>query len=316
MKKLLFAFLVLTLMISGCAAPAQQPEPTPIKIAVLPVLDVLPLYVAEANGYFEANGIEVELVPVSSAPERDQLMQAGQIDGMLTESVTSLIYNRDAARIKIVRFARTATATTPIFRILAAKDSGIQTPADLKGVEIGISQGTIIDYMTDRALEKAGLGKEDIARVAVPKIDERLTLLASGQLKAATLPDPVASLALQQGAVLVVDDTTVPEVSNSVYAFSVKTLEENPAAVKAFLKAVEQAVMEINKDKAAVKPLLIEKKLVPPPLLDSYILPDFPTASVPSEAQWADALTWAKERGLVSGDVSYTSSVDGSYLPE
>lgn len=314
MKRLLSLVLLFMLVITGCTAPAQ-PEAKPLKIAVLPVLDVLPLYFAEANGYFKANGVEVELVPVASAPERDQLMQAGQIDGMLTESVTSLIYNRDAARIKIVRFARTASPSAPIFRILAAKDSGIQSPADLKGVEIGISQGTIIDYMTDRALEKAGLAKEDIARVAVPKIDERLALLASGQLKAATLPDPVASLALQQGAVLVVDDTTVPDVSNSVYAFSIKSLEENPTAVKAFLKAVEQAVLEINKDKSAVKPLLVEKKLVPPPLLDSYVLPDYPTAAVPSQDQWADALAWAKERGLVTTDVSYASTVDGSFLP-
>ena len=91
------------------------------------MLDSLPLYVAQANGYFQDAGVTVELIPVGSAPERDQLMQSGQIDGMLNEVVTTLYYNRETPKIKMVRFARVATAEYPVFRILAAKDSGITT---------------------------------------------------------------------------------------------------------------------------------------------------------------------------------------------
>ena len=252
MKKIMHILIILGfLLLASCTS--KPAESTPLKVAVLPVLDTLPLYVAEKEGFFADAGIQVELIPVGSAPERDQLMQSGQIDGMLNELVTTLYYNREDSKVKIVRFARIATSDYPVFRILAAKDSGITSVEDLKGVEIGISTGTIIEYMTDRVLANAGLTPEEIKKIAVPKIADRTALLESGELKAAVMPDPLASLLLQKGAVLVIDDTTLPEVSNSVFTFSSSTLTDRPEDVKAFLEAVEKAVNAINADKPSTK---------------------------------------------------------------
>ena len=44
--------------------------------------------------------------------------------------------------------------------------------------------------------------------------------------------------------------------------------------------------------------------------------PTFPTASVPSEAQFADALDWAVSNGLIPAAQKYTDTIDGSYLPK
>jgi len=313
-KKTLLVTLVLALLVAGCAkGPAQTKT---LKVAVLPVLDSLPLYVAQANGYFLDAGVTVELIPVGSAPERDQLMQSGQIDGMLNEVVTTLYYNRETPKIKIVRFARTARAEYPVFRILAAKDSGITTVEGLKGVAIGVSEGTIIEYMADRVLQNAGLTPEEIKKIAVPKIADRTALLESGELKAAVMPDPLASLLMQKGAVLVIDDTTLPEVSNSVYSFSVDTLTNYPKEVRSFLKAVERAVVEINNNKDAYTNLMVEQKLVPEAVVGSYPIPDFPTASVPSESQFANALAWTQSKGLVQTDLKYSDNIDSSFLPK
>lgn len=313
-KKTILLILVVTLVIAGCA---KTPEETkPLKFAVLPVLDSLPLYVAQANGYFKEEGLTVELIPVGSAPERDQLMQSGQIDGMLNEVVTTLYYNRETPKIKIVRFARTATSEYPVFRILAAKNSGISTVEELKGVEIGVSEGTIIEYMADRVLQNAGLTPGDIKKIAVPKIADRTALLESGELKAAVMPDPLASLLMQKGAVLVIDDTTLPDVSNSVYSFSNDTLKKYPNEVKAFLRAVEKAVVEINNHKDSYTDLMVEQKLVPQAVVGKYPIPDFPTASVPSQAQFSDALSWAKDKGLVATDLKYNDNIDSSFLPK
>lgn len=313
MKKWVLAVFFLILSASGCNPSAAQA--TPLKIAVLPVLDVLPLYVAQQQGYFEKAGVTVELVRVASAPERDQLMQAGQVDGMLNETVTTLFYNKEQPRVKIVRFARTATNQYPLFRILAAKDSLVQTPADLAGAQVAISNGTVIEYLTDRLLEKSGVNPGEIEKVSVPKIDERMALLEAGKLDAAVLPDPVASLSIQKGARVILDDTVYPEFSNSVYTFSIQTIEKRPEDVKAFLKAVEQAVQDINADKTRWNDLLTEQKLVPQPLLASYQLPDFPTAGVPSETQFFDALSWAMEKGLITKPLEYKDCVNAGFLP-
>ena len=89
----------------------------------------------------------------------------------------------------------------------------------------------------------------------------------------------------------------------------------NEAAVRGFLAAIEEAVADINADKGAWQNLLVDRQLVPAPLIGSYTIPDFPTASVPSQAQFADVLAWAKSAGLVENDVPYVGSVDASYLP-
>jgi NitT/TauT family transport system substrate-binding protein len=301
-KTLLFLTLLLTLPLTACGGE-QAPET--LKVAVLPILDALPMHAALEQGYFAEQNLEVELVPVNSGPERDQLMQAGQIDAMINELVSVIFYNQNETQVVIVRFARTATADSPVFRILAAADSGIEGVEDLAGVEIGISEGTVIAYTTDRILENAGLSTDEIATVAVPRIPDRLNLLQSGELSAANLPDPVASLAILNGAVPIIDDSSLPEVGTSVISFSVATIDEKPDAVSRFLAALEMAVEDLNQDPGQFMGLLAEKGLVPPPLLEGYQLPAYVTASVPSEAQWQDALDWALEKGLIENEPAY-----------
>ena len=296
--------LVFGVLLTACTPKASQQQK--VRIAVLPVIDALPIYVAQQEGYFKEQGVEVEIVPVLSAPERDQLMQSGQVDGILTEVVVNMIYNKETPQIKTVPFLRTTTVTTPMFRILAAKDSGINTVADLAGVPIAISEGTVIEYMTDRVLQRAGLAPEDIAKVAVPKISDRMAFLDSGQVQAAVMPDPLASLSIKNGARVIIDDTSYPEVSHSVLAFRIETLNQQGEAVRKVLAGIEQAVTAINGDKTRWNGLLAELKLVPEPLLKDYVLPDYPLASVPSEEQFADAMQWAREKGLIQKDLQYT----------
>ena len=311
-NRLIFLFVLAALILAGCGGAA---EPQTIKVAVLPILDALPMHVALDKGYFAEENLEVELVPVNSGPERDQLMQSGQVDAMINEIVSVMFYNQQQTEVVIVRFARAATADSPVFSILAAADSGIETVEDLARVEIGISEATVIEYMTDRVLQNAGLAPEEINTIAVPRIPDRLALLQSGELPAATLPDPVTGLAVLDGAKVIIDDSTLPEVGTSVVTFSVQAVEEKPDAVRGFLAALEKAVDDLNSSPEEFTPLLAEKGLVPPPLLETFTLPPYVTASVPTEAQWQDALDWATEKGMISTSPTYADSVDDSFLP-
>ena len=317
---LLVAFLLVPWAAACSPAASEQPEATPepvtLKIALLPVLDALPMYVAQQAGLFEANGVAVEFIPVPSAPERDQVVSSGQADGMINEAVSTLFYNRESTRLQIVRFARTATTDTPLFRILSSGNSGITGPDGLRGVEIGVSQGTVIEYLTERLLEQEGFGADEIATVAVPKIDVRMSLLASGELKAAMLPEPLSSLAEQQGAVVVLDDTRHPEYSFSTISFRKEVIDAHPDAIRGFLAAIEEATRQINADPTRWSAMMAEQNLVPQPVRATFQVPQFPTASVPTEAQWADALAWAKAKGLIDTDVAYNTSVTPDFLPK
>jgi NitT/TauT family transport system substrate-binding protein len=311
--------IVLSIFLAACSqnvTPTEtSDEPVTLRIAVLPILDALPMYVAQQEDLFEKHGVEVEFIPVASAAERDQVITSGQADGMINEAVSTLFYNQDETQIQIVRFARTATPSSPQFFILASGQSGITNVADLKGVAVGISEGTVIEYLTDRLLEAEGFTQEEIQTVAVPKIPERMTLLGSGELDAAMLPDPLASLAAQGGAVVVLDDSKHPEFGYSTISFRLPVIEANPQAVKNFLSAIEEATDKINSDPTKWENLLTENQLVPAPLMGTFEVPPYPTASIPNKDQWDDALAWAKAKGLIDVDVSYEDSVTGAYLP-
>lgn len=313
MKRLPTLFLLCVMIpLAACTTVPEQPV---LRIGLLPILDGLPIHAADSLGYFEEEGLQVEIVPVASGAERDQLMQSGQIDAMINELVSVMLFNQESPRVAAVRFARTATETTPLFQILAAPGSGIDTPGDLRNIEVGISEGTVIEYTTTRMLQEAGLQDQEIASVAVPKIPDRLNLLLSGQLMAATLPEPAATVAVRQGAHVVVDDTIIPELSNSLITFDQSFLEQRPDMVSAFLRALERAVEAINADPDAWDDLLVERNLLAPDLVDYIQLPAYPLAGVPDEVSFADTLQWAQENGYLEDTVSYEACVTDMYLP-
>lgn len=324
----LFVIALAALIVAACG-PTAQPvateatpqvqseaaEPVALKIAVLPIIDTLPLYVAQQQGFFEKHGVSVELVPVASAPERVQLMAAGQVDGTINETLAVMQFNKDAVQVQAVRYALRPAEGYGHFFVLASGQSGITTPDGLKNVEIGVSQGTVIEYVTERLLQNAGLSSDELKTIPVPKIPDRMSLLASGELKAGTLPDPLGALAVQSGAVIVMDDSAHPEYGFSIYSFRKSVIDAHPEAIKGFLAAIDEAVALINADPTQYTSILSDNNIVPPPLLEAYKVPPFPAAGVPTEAEWKDALSWAKDKDMLNVDVSYADSVTDAYLP-
>ena len=297
------------------ADPQVQAEDSKLKVGLLPVLDVLPLYVAQQNGYFAEAGIEVEAIPVKSAQERDVLLQTGQADGVLTDLPSTALLNKQDARVKAVLTSRRPYPDAPMFRILAGPAANLNSPADLKDVPIGISQNTVIEYLTDRILTAEGLSQEDIAILEVSAIPVRFEQLMNGNIKAATLPDPLASGAIAAGAKLIADDSQHPEVAQSVLTFSSDALTAKPETVRKFLAAWNKAVVELNANPEKYRSLLIEQGRVPESVQDSYQMPPFPEAGVPTETEIADVIAWMQEKGLLDRDVTYQEMVDSSFLP-
>lgn len=313
------AAVAASLLLAACtsAGPSATPTAAPavLRLALLPVLDTLPAHVAQAQGYFAANGLQVEIVPVGSAPERDQLLAAGQVDGVMNEILGPILNNKAGVQVQVVRLARTASGEYPLFRIVAGADSGVSAPGDLAGQTLGVSTGTVIEYVADRLLAAEGVDPASVEYTAVPAISDRLALLQNNQLAAAVLPDPASSSALASGGRVVLDDMRHPEYGYSVWTFRQAVIDQNPEAVRAFLKAIEQAVADLNADGTKWDAVLSANNLLPPPLIGKYKLPQFPTAGVPTAAQYADAVAWLKSKGLLDKDVPYADTVNGGLLP-
>jgi NitT/TauT family transport system substrate-binding protein len=319
---LLLFIVVISLLLGACQPAAVQPtqvKPSPmlvtIKFVVLPIVDALPIYVADQKGYFAEQGIKMEFVPAASAAERDQLMAAKQGDGMINDLVSTVLYNRDQIQIQVVSFAKTATKQASQYRIVVAPQSPLKKPSDLAGVEIGISQASVIDYVTDRLLKAEGLKADQIKTIAVPKIPDRMALLAKGDIKAATLPEPFSTMAVQNGGTVILDDTSHPEYGCSVISFRKSMIDANPKVVTGFLAAVQKAVIEINANPTGWGSILRQFKLLPDALVDTYPITAYPAVSLPTEAQFMDVVTWALDKQLITKPVDYKQAVNSGLRP-
>ncbi len=314
---ILGALLILaTAVVPSCSAPASPADDAHLKMGLLPILDVIPLYVADQNGYFKDQGIQVNFVTAKSAQERDALLQTGQIDGVVNDAVAVGLFDKEAPKIKIVRTARISYPNAPQFRILASPNGSIKSVADLKGIPIGISQNTVIQYVTDRVLQAQGLAPADIDVIEVTAIPVRFEQLMNGNLKAATLPDPLGQGAQAGGARLIADDSAFPQYSQSYLSFRVETLRDKPGTVRKFLVAWEEAVKELNAHPSKYQDVLIQKGNVPQSIQGTFKMPPFPAKSLPTPAEMADVVQWMRAKGLIARDIPYSDMVDSSYLPQ
>lgn len=287
-----------------------------LRLALLPIPDVLPVYVALEKGYFKELGVSVEPLSVGSAVERDQLMQAGKVDGMINEISGAANFNRDKNQVKIISVARSPIGENPLFRILAAPGSGITTVADLARVPIGISKNTVIEYISTRLLTTGGLTAKEIEYKSIPVLPERLQLLLQGQVKAVTLPDPLGAAAIKAGAIEVVNDTERRDVSASVITFSTDSLENKTEMVKNFMIAWTRAAEDLNQDPAAYEQLMLKKIRVPKNIQGEFAIPPMPIKALPTKVQWDDVMEWMVDRKLLTTPLVYEESVSSDFLPK
>ncbi len=299
----------------GCSPQPASKEAAPLKIGVLPIVDVLPMYVAEQEGYFKESNVPVELVLFPSALERDSAFVAGQIDGELNDPISAALLEKEGDRARMVRLAYKGNPSMAMMVVLAAPNSRLASPKDLKGVPIGISKNSVIEYATDRLLQSAGLSSSEIEKTEVTKIPVRAEMLAKGQIQAATLPEPLASLAAQQGARVVIDDSKTG-TGKSVITFRHEVISRNAEGIRRFLVAHEKGVQAINGDPNRYRDLMVDKAKVPDSLRNTLNVPRFDSAQLPARADVEDVVNWMVERKLLERPIPYDRLVAEGLLPK
>ncbi|MBI4499148.1 MAG: ABC transporter substrate-binding protein [Chloroflexi bacterium] len=318
-------------LLAAACTPAAEPGPSPapgatepagtsapakakIRFGTLPILDAVPAHIAQQEGYFAAQNLEVEIVPFNSAVERDTALLAGRIDAGLNDLPSGLLLNKDGAKAKIVRIAMRATPQRAQYSILASPKASIASVADLKGKEIAISSNSVIEYVTDKLLQDAGLKQGEIKKTEVVAMPLRMQMLAEGQVAAAVLPEPLATLARNQGAKVVLSDQGTP-YGHSVVLVSQQLVTQQPDAVKRFLAGWEQGVEAFNKEPNTYRQVMNEAARVPEPLRTTLTLPVYPTAGVPAADEVEAVGRWFVEKGVLKQVLPHAQVVDASFLP-
>lgn len=295
---------------------AQAPEAAPLVIGTLATQDALPLWVAEEQGHFADAGLaDVEIVTFQSAQECQAAFTAGSVDALMTDIIVAAKLQAAGTPVYIPTVMLGADTAEGRFAIVAAPGSGVTSLQDLAGTPVGTAAGTITEYVLDRLMAEAGVNAADVVKEEVPKMPVRFQLMMSGQLKAASLPEPFVSLAEQQGATIVAggDDTTASEnISQSVLVVSREYIEAKggAAALDALLEAWDAAVADLSATPDDFRTTLVAKAGLPEALADTYEVSSYPMAEPPTAEQVQSVLDWMAERGYLTAEVTPADLLD------
>ncbi|MGB9804514.1 ABC transporter substrate-binding protein [Desulfofundulus sp.] len=319
-------FLVVLLVLAGTAAAgcagkvttAPQENRSTLRLGMLPIIDNLPFWVAQQKGYFKAEGLNVQLIPFPSAVERDSAFAAGQIDAAVGDLLAVAGLNNAGTPVRAVSICMGVKPGESRFAILSAPRSDIRKPAQLKNVPIAISTNSIIEYVTDRLLEDQGLDKKEIKKTSIPKMPVRLEALLNGKVQAATLPDPLATLAQIKGA-HVVASTTNDNVAQTVLMVRRDTIDNNLPQLQKLMRAYSRAVSDIQANPYGYNDLLAREARVPAPVLNSSpyrLAVNFSAPQLPKRKDVQDVLQWMQEHKLLTKPLTYDDMVDTRVLGE
>ncbi len=272
-----------------------------LTVGVMSSVSTLPIIVAQEKGYFEEVGLNVDVQTFKAAKDRDAALQAGVLQGVIADEVAIAIYQEGGIDMQITG------VTDGAFTLVTAPNSGITTFEDLKGKTVGISENTAIDYTLDLMLTKNGLTREDVERVAIPVMPERLEMLKTGNIDAAVMPNPFSDDAIAAGGyALATEDETTTFISTT--AFLQETIDARPDDIKAFYKALDKSVEYIKTaDKGELEDILIASCGYPETMKGNILIPEFRNPSLlPSEEEVNAVFDWCRERGIVTSDLSAT----------
>lgn len=315
MKKLLIACLIgaVALLPGACSPQRQSAAPAPeqrqaLTLGILPDVDSIPFIIAQEKGFFREQGVTVKLQPFKSAVERDSALQSGNLDGAVSDILA-------AAFAKEGGFDTVITSqTNGSYKLIIHKDINAAAISDLQGKDIGISKNTIIEYVTDKILDEAGLGGSDINKIIIPQMPARLEMLKNGKIAAATLPEPLATIAVNSGA-RILNSSDKLGVNPGVLLFTSRAVKGKQPEIEALYRAYNQAVDYLSREpQASYIDLLIEKGGFPKAVKGAIALPAYTKATPPPAAEIDSVIRWLQSKQLIKKAYSYQDLVTTTFV--
>ncbi|MGI5922140.1 MAG: ABC transporter substrate-binding protein [Syntrophomonadaceae bacterium] len=305
MKKILACLLIVLagLSFAGCAKDKSAAPQKAINIGVMPDVESIPFIIAEKNGYFEKEGVKVNIEHFTSAKDRDSALQSGKLDGVITDVLAVVFANEGGINLRII------SKNDGNIELMAGKDSDINSLADIKGKKVGMSTNTIMEYSADTILAAGQVQAEDINKVNIPALPTRLEMLQGGQIDAAILPEPLAGLAIKNGARVLNSTDRLANKAGAI-AFTAESIETRPEEIKAVFRAYNDAVAYLNKEPASSYiDFIIQEQGFPAQIKDSIQLPQYNQAELPSEEIFNDVVQWMQAKKLIKGNYEYKDLV-------
>jgi NitT/TauT family transport system substrate-binding protein len=266
MRSLLLLILsVLGLTLVACApaapvptatvdTPASTPPPVKVTVGRSGASGDWPVYIALERGYFRAEGVDVDLVPFTTAGDMIAPLASGQLL-VGTGGVSVGLFNAVARGVPIRVVADKShvppdfTGTGWVVRQELLGDGSVKAPRDIKGLTIGIgSRGSVIDTELDVLLQKGGLTREEVTLKDVAHVDQ-VAAFANKSIDVAYSFEPYINALVDQGfaRMWIPSGQLIPYHEQTVILYSPVFAEQYPEAARRWMVAYIQGVRDFIK---------------------------------------------------------------------
>jgi len=327
LKSLPLLALILILTLSACAGPAApQPTPTPepvaLKVSVLPFLSYAPFFIAQDEGIFAEQGLQVEFVKIEKTSEAMPALAQGQIDvaaGFFDVSTLNAI--AQGGKIKYVSDKgyldpNGCAASTFVARKDLLESGKLDDLANLKGLKIALTPASSAEYALDMLLKDVGLSSKDVEILNIP-LAARFEGMGSGAVDIAAVSDPwtLRIVKAGYGEIWHPWQELLPNFQFSVIMYGPNLLEKRPDVGVRFMIAYLKAVAQYNQGKTDRNVEIIAKytQLTPEEVKEACWMSMRSDGSVDLSGM-AGFQDWAIAKGLMDTRISNEQLWDPQFI--
>jgi len=293
--------LGIALAVTMFAGSAHAQELKKIKLMYTLVTGFAASYVAQEQGFFKKQGIDVEFVPTNSSGNNPPALVSGSVQVAGPTMPTVLQANDAGLDLVVISGGAVYPLTGDV--LVARPGSGIKTPADLKGKTVGVpGLGALLHFMLVRNLKANGVDPSSVKYVEMG-FAQAADALKSGTIDAYPSQAPFTARILQSGAGVEVANwlkSTPDGTLTVVYATQRKWAMDNQDTVKKMRVAMKEAVEYGKAHKDAVYAAIAKYTKLPQQVVSSLPPPNLAVDITPQQVKfWVDL---AKEQGAIKGN--------------
>jgi NitT/TauT family transport system substrate-binding protein len=275
------ASLVLALGVAACGddeeAPSAGQGPVTLKVGVIPIADVAPLYLGIKQGFFEQEGLKLEPQLAEGGAAIIPSVVSGDYQFGFSNTTSLIIAASKQLPVQIVSQGVLA-GTGPDDAwdaIVVRKGADIKTAADLEGKSVAVNTLNNIGPVTiNHWMERNGGDYTKIKYVEVPFPDMGAALEA-GRVDAAFTVEPSYSGALAGGATALFHsyEEVAPNLTVATYFASKQYIAEHKDIVERFQRAMEKSLEYAAANDDAVRTVVGEYTEIPAEAIAKIKLP-------------------------------------------
>ncbi|MGD9944338.1 MAG: ABC transporter substrate-binding protein [Burkholderiaceae bacterium] len=241
------AAAAIALATAGASAAAQ--EKTKLRVSVIPIVDVSPLYAAIKLGYFKAEGLEVDPSPVAGGAAGIPGLMAGAYDLVFTNVVSSILARQQNLKVKLVAPGWSGGEPNDGAAVVVRKGEGLKRGADLNGKSLGVNTRNNIIWLY--AAEWSARTGADVSKINFREIPfpQMVDALKGKQIDAAFIVEPFYTAARNEPSLEVIGMpyyTVHPNISVAQYVATEDFIAKNPETVRKFAAAIKKGAQWVN----------------------------------------------------------------------